>query len=240
MNFVKKFFQGRKRDRLIRQLNEANTFQKLQQANMSEEQIEARRRRQASAHERQKWLDSARELNLHEIMPDSEEGRAFLAKLDAGDIHYLASNIYYDGPFDEDWAMACLLHPKCDLGTGWQLFLGSGSPMSIEEYLWENDAKKNPLGIFEADVHRNDAILKRMNTVSFASRDYAPSEPERVLAYETKMHAALSEGKKLRWHIPDDAFIGLKGLEAETHFERNGDDILEAFEIWLAKNDPDQ
>jgi hypothetical protein len=240
VNFVKKFFQGRKRDRLLRQLNEANTFQKILEANMSEEQISLRRRRQENAQHRQKWLDSACVLNLRVITPDSEEGRAFLGQLNAGDIHYLASNIYYDGPFDEDWAMACLLHPKCDLGTGWQLFLGSGSPMSIEEYLWENDAKKNPLGIFEADVHRNDAILMRMNASDFKSRDFAPAEPERVIAYKTEMLAALSGGRKLRWHIPDDAFIGLKGLKAETYLERHGDDILEAFDIWLAKNDPDQ
>lgn len=240
MNFLKSLFQRRKRNHTLRQLNTANTFQKHQQENMSAQQIEKRRWRQANAHHRQEWRENARVLNLHEVTPDSDEGRAFLAKLDAGDIHYLASNIYFDGPFDENWAMACLLHPKCDLGTGWLLFLGSGSPLSIEEYLWQIAAKDKSLGIFEADVRRNDAILKRMNAESFESRDYAPAKPELVLAYKKEMYAALSEGKELRWHIPENAFTGLKGLDAKSRFERVGDDILEAFEVWLAKIGPDQ
>lgn len=206
---------------------------------MSQEQIEKLRWRQARAHHRQDWRDDAHVLNLHETSPDSDEGRDFLAQLDGGDIHYLASQIAYDGNFDEDWAMAYLLHSKCDLGTGWLLFLGAESPMVIEDYLWRHETKENPLGIFKDDVHRNDTILERMDAMNFVSRDYAPDAPERILAYKKEMHVALSEGKKLRWHIPDDAFTGLKGLEAKTRFEKSGDDVLEAFEIWLAKNDLD-
>lgn len=239
MNFFAKLFRRKGRDRLLGQLNRANTFGKIQQRNMSGEEIEKQRWRQATADRRQEWREAAHVLNLQENAPDSDAGRDFLASLEPGDIHCLAGGIHYDGRFDEDWALACALHPKCDLGTGWLLFLGSGSPMTIEKYLWENRDKENPSGPFQADVHRNDVIAGRMNAGSFASRDYAVPDISRIHKHKREMKTALSENRSLRWNIPNDAFQGLKSLEARTRFERNGDDIFEDFETWLNKETPD-
>ncbi|MBO9452103.1 hypothetical protein J7426_17640 [Tropicibacter sp. R16_0] len=236
MNFFARFFQRGRRDRKLRLLNRANTFQTLQQGHMSDGDIEKLRWRQATADCRQEWRASACVLNLQESAPGSEVGRKFLASLEAGDIHYLAGGIHYDRRFDEDWALAYALHPKCDLGTGWLLLLGSGSPMAIEKYLWENADEKNPFGPFEADVHRNDAIVGRMNDGSFASRDYAPPDTDRIFRYRREMKAALSEGHPLRWIVPNDAFRGMKGLEAKPRFEVSGDNVLESFETWLNRD----
>lgn len=108
--------------------------------------------------------------------------------------------------------------------------------MTIEKYLWENRDKENPFGPFEADVHRIDVIAGRMNAGSFASRDYATPDIGRIHRYKREMNAALSGGQSLRWNLSDDAFQGMKGLEAETRFERSGDDVFENFEIWLNKD----
>jgi len=235
-----KFILRRKRQRVLRALNEANIFKRIQQENMSPEQIEKSRRGQQTAHRRQEWRDTTHVLNLHENAPDSDGGLALLSSLEAGDIHYLASMIAYDGNFDEAWALAFLHHPKCDLGTAWLLFLGYGSPMIVEDYLRKNEGAENPFGHFSNNVERNDAILARMKAGDFASRNYAPADPQRINKYKNEVEAALSEGKSIRWNIPDDAYSGLKGLEAKTRYEKFGDDVFEDFETWLAKNNPDQ
>ncbi|CAD0185261.1 hypothetical protein RUESEDTHA_02147 [Ruegeria sp. THAF57] len=235
---VSKLIFNFKRKRALRKLNKANTFKKLQLLySTPEEIVEAERnaeRWKATKHLRPDWEATAHVINMHETSPDSAGGQAFLNTLDAHDIHYLARQICYDGMYDEAWVLAFVKHPECDLGTGWLLFLGSGSPMSIEKYLRDNADKDKPFGIFKDDVERNDIILARMKACDFFTRDFAPNDPKRIREYKVEMKDALSEGKSLRWQVPDDAFKGLRGFDAKSKYEQSFDDVLINFDLWLA------
>ncbi|MCG7521276.1 hypothetical protein [Ruegeria sp. Ofav3-42] len=227
-----------KRKRALRKLNKMNTFKQLQFLQSTPEEIVKAERNaerwKATKHLRPDWEATAHVINMHETSPGSANGQAFLNTLDAHDIHYLAERIYYDAMYDEAWALAFVAHPECDLGTGWLLFLGSGSPMGIEKYLRENADEDRPFGFYKEDVERNDAVLARMNTRDFKTRNFAPSDPERIREYRTELKAALRAGHSLRWQIPDDAFVGLKGFDAKSKYEKSGDNVLFDFELWLA------
>ncbi|UWR01509.1 hypothetical protein K3740_10485 [Ruegeria conchae] len=238
MSTISKLIFNFKRKRLLRKLNRANTFKQLQlQHSTPEEFLEAEQnaeRRVATRHLRPDWEAAAQVINMHETPPDSHEGRAFLNTLDTHDIHYLAERISYDAMYDEAWVLAFIEHPACDLGTGWLLFLGSGSPAGIEKYLRENADEDRPFGFYKDDVERNDAILVRMNARDFKTRNFAPKNTKRIREYKLEIQGALDEGYSLRWQIPDDAFAGLRGFDAKSKYEKSGDDVFIDFELWLA------
>jgi len=227
-----------KRKRLLRKLNKANTFKQLQLQYSTPEEIAGGERnamrQTANRHLRPDWEATAHIINMHETSPDSAEGQAFLNTLDAHDIHHLAQQVCYDAMYDEAWVLAFVNHPACDLGTGWLLFLGSGSPMDIEKYLRENADGERPFGSFKDDVERNDVILSRMNARDFKTRNFAPKNPKRIREYKMEIKGALNEGHSLRCQIPEDAFVGLKGFDAKSKYEKSGDDVLIDFELWLA------
>ncbi len=194
----------------------------------------------SNIYRRPEGRESAKIIDLHATAPDTEAGQAFLKTLDAVELHNLAGKFHCDAFNDQSWAMAFLTHPNCDLGTGWLLFLGGGSPMQIEDYLVENAEDESASELFQDAINRNDAIVARMMARDFRSRDFVPEEAGRINEYKAAMKAARAAGKTLRWTIPSDAFKGLKGLEAKSRVEKSGDTVCEGFAIWLAKNNPEQ
>lgn len=221
------------RARHLRDLNTANMFRQTQQAHLSPQAAQALRLRRENAQLRQQWHASAKRLNLHDSAPDSDAGQAFLATLTGADIHALACALHYDGRYDDAWALGFVGHPACDLGTAWAVFLGTGAPMQIERYLWENDGKTGP---FAEEVRRNDLIVRRMAEDGFATRDFAPQDIGRIAEYGAAMQAARAQGLSLRWDIPKAAFQGLKGAPVRARVEKIGDDVLDSFDSWLARS----
>lgn len=238
LGIISQFVRRYRLDRVLRKLNQADTFRRIQGTKLSAGDVEALRRREATAHRRQEWRDNAHIINLHESAPDSAQGRMFLASLTAADIHCLAGEIHYDGRYDEDWALAFATHPKCDLGTGWLLFLGKGVP-KMSQSSFEADEGNEPAGKhLDVFAQRQNIIADRFRTGGYASRDYSPQDPERIKRCRRDIRTALAGGEALRWDIPDDAFRGLKGLDAKSRYEKSGDDVFLDFETWLDNAHP--
>lgn len=230
MSALGSFIYRIRRDHHLRKLNRNNAFAKLQAQHLTPKQKRELAAKKATADQRALWLTQPPIIDMHETGPDSAEGQAFLATLTSADIHYLACALQFDGRFDEDWALAFVAHPDCDLGTAWHLFLVADTPMEIESYL--RDQPDGSSGIFAEEVRRNDAILARMQANAFKTREFAPSNPKGPRTYRSAMAKQIKAGASLRWQIPKTAFDKLKGRDAQSRLEKTGDQVRLAFEVW--------
>ena len=149
---------------------------------------------------------------------------AWINQLDAGSLHEFACRFHWDGG-EYLTLHAVVAHPACDKATAFSLF-GLAAP---DYYEGTPGALSDPNNSDICELL--DAISARLAKDDFATAAFKPAEdPASWRSFRDK---ALSQGKSLRWNLPDRAFEGYDNQPHNPEYEFRGD--MEEFRIPFEK-----